>query len=309
MEIFEDEHQRSRSAIASKKRRQAENASPRRSAPSSDSSAEPHERAQVALDPFGLLLLGHDIATRPRPSLAATSCFVVGVEDASLSLDDLGERPVGDSFAVRERATLAPRGEVGLCLDATEELIHEAALADPGHADDRHQLRLALRSGAGERSRERLELALPADERRSADLTNVDAVARTGLQGLVRGDGRGLAFRIDRVGVAVLDRSLRCAIRRLVDENAVGRRSRLQPRGGVDDVPGGHALALLRAGVEPHERLAGGDADPNMKLAGAVGRRSARRSLHGRRGRRERRARGRPRARWARRRSPSPRRR
>ncbi len=111
----------------------------------------------------------------------------------------------------------------------------------------------------------------PADERRAADLADVDAVARAGLDGLVRGDRLRLAFRVDRLRLPVLDRPLGCAIGRLVDEDAVGGRGRLQPRGGVDDVAGGHALALLGPGVEAHERLAGGDANADVKLPRLVG--------------------------------------
>ena len=118
---------------------------------------------------------------------------------------------------------------------------------------------------------QRVELALPPDERRAADLPDVDAVARTGLDGLVHGDGRRLALRVDRLRLAKLDGSLGRPVGRLVDEDAVCGSRGLQAGGGVDDVSGRHPLALLGTGVEPHERLAGRDAHADVELARIVG--------------------------------------
>ena len=81
------------------------------------------------------------------------------------------------------------------------------------------------------------------------------------------GDHRlGLPLRGDRLRFAVVDRLPGRPLSLLADEHPVDRRRRLQARPGVDDVAGGHPLAGLRASSEPHERLAGVDADPHLEL-------------------------------------------
>ena len=67
------------------------------------------------------------------------------------------------------------------------------------------------------------------------------------------------------LGLAVLDHRRGRAIGRLVDEDAVDGRGRLQARRGVDDVAGRHPLAFIRAGGERDHRLAGGDADADVE--------------------------------------------
>ena len=57
---------------------------------------------------------------------------------------------------------------------------------------------------------------------------------------------------------------------RLVDQHTVDGRGALEARGGVDDVPGGHALACIRLCIELHKRLAG--RDPHTQLEPLVDR-------------------------------------
>jgi hypothetical protein len=102
----------------------------------------------------GLLELGRRLALR------------VGLHDPRLRLHDLGQRPEADALAVGQRAALAPRREVGLRVHALEELVDEPRLADPGHADERHELQLPLRARPLERVAQLVELALPPDQRR-----------------------------------------------------------------------------------------------------------------------------------------------
>ena len=74
-----------------------------------------------------------------------------------------------------------------------------------------------------------------------------------------------LALRLDGLGRLVVDGGRGRSVRRLVDDDAVDRCRALQPCRGVDDVAGGHALAGVGLGVEPDERLAGGDADSQLE--------------------------------------------
>ena len=102
-----------------------------------------------------------------------------GLEDSGLRLDDLPERPERDAFAVRKRAAVAPVDEPELSrLDRLEELEDQPALADPGDADERQELRRALARDADERLAEKVELPLAADEEAPPDRFDSDACAR-----------------------------------------------------------------------------------------------------------------------------------
>ena len=77
------------------------------------------------------------------------------------------ERPERAALAVRQRAPVAPVRELGLALELVVELGDEPALADPGDADDRDELRRRARGGrARTRDSSSVALALAADERR-----------------------------------------------------------------------------------------------------------------------------------------------
>ena len=99
-----------RSASASKNRRQAANDSFRRSTPGSTSSPSPTSGTQMALDPVGLCLLGHD-----RPDRAAQLCRdLVGANRSrgspawALTISASAQKL--DALAVRQRAALPPDG-------------------------------------------------------------------------------------------------------------------------------------------------------------------------------------------------------
>ena len=61
-------------------------------------------------------------------------------------LHDLGDRPVGDAFAVGETAAADDRR-----VDAAEELLRESRLADARGAEDREEVARAVAGDAGER--------------------------------------------------------------------------------------------------------------------------------------------------------------
>ena len=70
--------------------------------------------------------------------------------------------------------------------------------------------------------------------------------------------------------LAVLDRVRGRAVGLLADEDAVDRRGRLDPGGGVEHVAPGDALALLGALAVRDDHLAGRDPDPNLDLADRI---------------------------------------
>src|SRR5689334_18183363 len=107
----------------------------------------------------------HPLVCARRGELLLCGLGVVALEDAGLRLHDLAERPYAPALAVRERAALPPPVDVGIRVERREELGDEAALADPGDADERHQLRGLLTAGARKRVGEQEQLALSTDER------------------------------------------------------------------------------------------------------------------------------------------------
>ena len=205
MQVFEDEHERTpvgqrleeappgREALALRRSRVLAGA------------LQPDEAPEPSRHPLGLArIVGHLLDGRAQ--LALDIRLRVGLEDSRLRLHDLRQRPEADAFAVRKRAALAPGREVRLGLDRLEELVDEPRLADPRDADEGDELELTLRAGAFERVAERVELALAPEERR-AGLRQVDAEARARLERLPDRDRLRLALGLDRLGLAVVDRS------------------------------------------------------------------------------------------------------
>ena len=87
------------------------------------------------------------------------------------------ERPERDAVAVGEAATLAPRDELRVGVGDAGQLVHEAALADPRHADEGEELRRSLVSRALEGIANDAELTLAPDELRACLVCDVDAEA------------------------------------------------------------------------------------------------------------------------------------
>ena len=79
-----------------------------------------------------------------RASFASAELGRLLLEDPRPHPHHLGERPVRDALAVGEAAAAVPPDVVGEPVDVLLELPGEARLADPGDADDRDELRLAL---------------------------------------------------------------------------------------------------------------------------------------------------------------------
>ena len=198
------------SASASRNRRQAANAasSGRRLLPR----READERTELALEPRGLAPRRDEARDRAR-ELVGRDLGVVGLEDPGLCLHDLAERPVGDTLAVGQRAAAAPDDQVGIALDHLPELLDEAALADPRHADERHELRALLAPNPVECVGEQGDLARPAHERGVADRFVLEAEARAASDHLPAEDRLGLPLRGERWLLDEVDRRVPTARR------------------------------------------------------------------------------------------------
>ena len=191
-------------------------------------------------------------------------CARVGLEHAELRLHDLAERPERDTDPVGEAATSAPRDDLVVLVDDCVQLGDEAALANPWHAGDGDQLRLAITSRAVQRANQQIELVGATDKRCTRH--GLDRRARARLDGLPHREWLALTLRDHRLRGLVLDHVARRAVRRLADEDAVHRRRRLEARGRVDDVARRHPLAFGRARAQQHERLAGVDREPHLEV-------------------------------------------
>ena len=93
---------------------------------------------------------------------------------ATLTISAIGQYVI--ALAVGQRAA----GEHRRALEAVDELAREPALADPGLAVDRQQVRAAVADDARERVLQQLELELAADEGRRDRGCAADAVADAG---------------------------------------------------------------------------------------------------------------------------------
>ena len=100
------------------------------------------------------------------------------------------------------------------------------------------------------------ELALAPDEFRARLVSDIDTEARVGRSSLPHHYRLRFAFRLDGLGILVVDGGTRRPVGRLVDQHAVDGRGALKARGRVDDVTGGHALAGIRLCIELNERFA-----------------------------------------------------
>ncbi len=83
---------------------------------------------------------------------------------AAQSLEDLGQRPVRDAFAIRQATADYDPASV---LSRPRELLCDPRLADAGRPDHRAQFARARLHRAGKGTEQGLEFALPADEGRA----------------------------------------------------------------------------------------------------------------------------------------------
>ena len=200
-------------------------------------------------------------------SRAELGWLVLG--DAAAHAHHLGQRPVGDAFAVGEAAAAVPEDVRREAVDVLLELPGEPRLADAGDAAHEHELRAPLLGAGMEELLHEPKLAVAADERRLQP-RRAQRTAGPGHdpQRPPQLHRLGLALELVHAGVLVGDRRLGRALRRLADEHGARLGGRLDARGGVDGVAGDHAL---RARAERDGRLAGEHAGPRAQVGVELG--------------------------------------
>jgi hypothetical protein len=101
---------------------------------------------------------------------------------------------------------------------------------------------------------DKTELGVAPHERRfEADSSPLAATRGDNTERAPNRDGLALSFQLACAGVLVRDRSLGRAARALADEHGSRLRERLDPRRGVDEIAGDHALAF---GADRHRGFA-----------------------------------------------------
>ncbi len=150
--------------------------------------------------------------------------------------------------------------------DRPGELVDEPGLADPGHADQRHELRRALLAHPPKRRDEQLELALTTHERVRQPARHVDAETRPRSHRLPPRDGAALALRDNRIDLPILEHLCGRGMRLLTHEHTVRRRRRLQASSRVHYISRDERLTLTRPRRERHERLTRVEGDAHLQL-------------------------------------------
>ena len=197
--------------------------------------------------------VGDRVALAARAQLLERLADRVVVGDARGRLDHLGERPVRHALAERQGA--APKDR--RALDALDELVDEAALADAGLAEDGDEVRAAV----ADRARERVlsscsSISRPTNGAAASARCVCDATSSE-LPAAERLDAAADAHRIRGLRD---DDAVREAQHAGPDQDRALRRRLLEARGEVDRL----ARRERRVGVLDDD-LAGLDADPHAK--------------------------------------------
>jgi hypothetical protein len=143
----------------------------------------------------------------------------VRLEDSRLSLHHFSERPVRDSLAIGERASLPPEHELGPVVNPLPELGEESCLADARFARHRHELHGCIAQRSRIDGLEEREVVIAADQRCAHDRLHVDAKTAARRNRLPQRQRLRFAFHSHGLERFVLEEILGCAVRGLADDD------------------------------------------------------------------------------------------
>ena len=222
---------------------------------------DPEQRKEGRLDPAPLGLI-RDVGPERLGDLRPGRRLIVGLEQPAPLPDHLAQGPEADPVAVGRRAAVVPPDGVDQAVDVLQELPGEARLAEARRPDHAHQPGPALPGGRVEQVLEQAQLVVTADERGLEGLGPIPAAdLGDDPERAPRRHGRGLALEGLLPGLFEGDRLAGGPLGRLAHEHGPRLGHGLEPRGGVDEVAGDHAL-VRRA--ERDRRLAGQDAGAGL---------------------------------------------
>src|SRR6266516_2996322 len=204
--------------------------------------------------------IGHGLVLAADDELLDRLVERIVVGDARRALHHLGERPVGDAFAVGQR----PSAEDRCAVEQLRELVCEAALAHARLAVEGEDMRAPVADGTVERASEQVELDVAPHTRR-AEATCRRAVALRSERA-PDPDRFGAPLEAERPDVLDLNATEGEAVRGGPDQNLVPTGSLLQASGDVDRV----ARCKRRIAVV-RDHLARLDSDPRLELELANG--------------------------------------
>ncbi len=215
---------------------------------------ETEQVREAGLDEAALLLVGK-VLRDDLLELGACGCRLLLLHDPGAHPHHVRERPIGDTLAVGEATAAVPVRELGDTVEVLVELPGQARLADAGDARDRDQMGVALALAVVEQVLDQTQLTIAADERRLEALRfQGTAGAGDDAQGSPDRDEPDLALQLVHADVLVDDSRLGRAPGRLAHQDLARLGQGLDPRGGVDEIAGDHALAL---GADRDSGLAG----------------------------------------------------
>ncbi len=180
--------------------------------------------------------------------------------------DHLGERPERDTLAVGQAAPLVPPHIGDEPVDVFVQLPDQPGLPDPGDPLHGDHVDLPVIRGIVEQILDQSQLAIAACEGRLDRGHPPEPAESDDPLGPPEIDRGFLAFELERAGRLVGDHGIGRAHRGFADEDGAGRRDRLDPRGGVHEVAGDHALVL---GSEVHGGLPRQNPGPRTQIGRA----------------------------------------
>ncbi len=186
--------------------------------------------------------------------LAPDLRLVGALEDPEVLLDDLADRPVGDSVAVRQAAARAPKRRGLLAREQLPQLAHERRLPDPRLADERHQVRLVLRDRAPVGGEEQLELRLATDEHALESRSSPRSRKRQRPQHGPRLEPIGLSLRVEHPPLSELERAADRGDGALAGEDLARLGGLLEPVADVHRVSRDEAAAGAGSSRRRHRR-------------------------------------------------------
>ena len=188
------------------------------------------------------------------------------VEDLRVGLDGVGEGRVR-GLGVGEAPALPPIEDLREPVEVLLELPGQSRLADPGRADDRHQVRTAFRDHPAHGLLEQGDLLVPPDERRFDAQRRADAAtSRLDRHGPPGGDRQRLALEHRRRQLLVIDDVARGGVGEGPDHDGTRQGDLLQPRSRIDRVAGHDPVTLAAGPPQIDQHLPGLDPDPQAQL-------------------------------------------
>ena len=235
-----------RSAIRSKKSRQAGNSTSR---PPAGASSTPSRRQEAGPMRSRSLASGHVLVERRRDASRVVASSSSSVRPRAAP-HHLAERPERDPLAVRRRAAAMPVDVLRDAVDVLLQLPDQPALADAARSGDRDQAHPPVAADRVERrpSAARSSSSRPTNGGSRASARPWPPRWRRPAAPATPAPGAVLPLSEWSPSGSKTIAARRARRGRLADEDRAGLRDALQARGGVDEVAGHHALVRARRG-------------------------------------------------------------